>query len=41
MKKITAKTTVVITLLFAILLQTTPLVSAQQTAAAKETDINA
>jgi hypothetical protein len=40
MKQTTTKTTIVITLLFAILLQTMPLVSAQQTAAAKETDIN-
>lgn len=40
MKTTTAKTTIVIILLFAMLLQTMPLVSAQQTVTAKETDIN-
>ncbi|MEJ7862696.1 MAG: M28 family peptidase, partial [Pyrinomonadaceae bacterium] len=40
MKQTITKTTIVITLLFAMLLQTMPLVSAQQTATAKETDIN-
>ncbi|MGI8849003.1 MAG: M20/M25/M40 family metallo-hydrolase [Pyrinomonadaceae bacterium] len=40
MKKTTAKTTIVITLLCALLLQTMPLVSAQQAVAAREIDTN-